>query len=80
LQHAHLSSPLHGKPLLDTKKITLIAGAYDRVVPVQTIEKLGQAWGGLPVTVVPQGHFGYRAMRVALCDLFAGATRIANSQ
>ena len=22
LQHAHLSSPLHGKPLLDTKKIT----------------------------------------------------------
>jgi hypothetical protein len=32
------------------------------------------------VAVVPQGHFGYRAMRVALCDLFAGATRIANSQ
>jgi hypothetical protein len=77
LQHAHLSSPLHGKPLLDTKKITLIAGAYDRVVPVQTIEKLGQAWGGLPVTVVPQGHFGYRAMSVALRELFAGATRDA---
>ena len=66
LRHAHLSSPLHGKPLLDTKKITLIAGAYDRVVPVRTIERLAQAWGGLPLTVVPQGHFGYRAMRVAL--------------
>ncbi len=69
LQHAHLSSPLHGKPLLDTKKITLIAGAYDRVVPVQTIERLAQAWGGLPVTIVPQGHFGYRAMGVALRGL-----------
>lgn len=69
LQHAHLSSPLHGKPLLDTKKITLIAGAYDRIVPVKTIERLAQAWGGLPVTVVPQGHFGYRAMGVALRKL-----------
>jgi pimeloyl-ACP methyl ester carboxylesterase len=69
LQHAHLSSPLHGKPLLDTKNISLIAGAYDRVVPVQTIERLAQAWGGLPVTVVPQGHFGYRAMGVALREL-----------
>jgi pimeloyl-ACP methyl ester carboxylesterase len=69
LQHAHLSSPLHGKPLLDSKKITLIAGAYDRVVPVPTIERLAQAWGGLPVTVVPQGHFGYHAMRVALREL-----------
>jgi len=69
LQHAHLSSPLHGKPLLDTKKVKLIAGTYDRVVPVQTIERLAQAWGGLPVTVVPQGHFGYRAMGVALQEL-----------
>jgi pimeloyl-ACP methyl ester carboxylesterase len=69
LQHAHLSSPLHGKPLLDTKKITLIGGAYDRVVPVQTIERLARAWGELPVTVVPQGHFGYRAMAVALREL-----------
>jgi pimeloyl-ACP methyl ester carboxylesterase len=69
LQHAHLSSPLHGKPLLDRRKITLIAGAYDRVVPVQTIERLAKAWGGPPVTVVPQGHFGYRAMGVALRGL-----------
>jgi pimeloyl-ACP methyl ester carboxylesterase len=69
LQHAHLSSPLHGRPLLDPKRITLIAGAYDRIVPVQTMERLAQAWGGLPVTVVPQGHFGYRAMAVALRTL-----------
>jgi hypothetical protein len=69
LQHKHLSSPLHGKPLVDIKKITLIAGAYDRVVPIQTIERLAQAWGGLPVTVVLQGHFGYRAMGVALRKL-----------
>jgi Alpha/beta hydrolase domain containing 18 len=69
LQHAHLSSPLHGKPLLDRRKITLIAGAYDRVVPVQTIERLAQAWDGPPVMVVPQGHFGYRAMGVALRGL-----------
>jgi pimeloyl-ACP methyl ester carboxylesterase len=69
LQHAHLSSPLHGRPLPDTKRITLIAGAYDRIVPLQTMERLAQAWGGLPVTVVPQGHFGYRAMGVALRTL-----------
>jgi pimeloyl-ACP methyl ester carboxylesterase len=88
LQHAHLSSPLHGKPLVDPSKITLIAGTYDRVVPVQTIERLAEAWGGLPVTVVPQGHFGYRAMRVALDGLFAAAnghpvrpaSRIADSR
>ncbi|HZC36140.1 MAG TPA: hypothetical protein VE242_11030, partial [Chthoniobacterales bacterium] len=73
LQHAHLSSPLHGKPLIDPGKITLIAGAYDCVVPVQTIERLAEAWGRLPVTIVPQGHFGYRAMRVALRELSARA-------
>ena len=77
LQHAHLSSPLHGKPLLDSKKITLIAGAYDRIVPVQTIERLAQAWGGLPVIVVPQGHFGYRAMGVALRERLAVADKLA---
>jgi pimeloyl-ACP methyl ester carboxylesterase len=75
LHHAHLSSPLHGKPLLDPKKITLIAGAYDRVVPVQTIKRLAKAWGGLPVTVVPQGHFGYRAMGVALQRLLPNMNR-----
>jgi pimeloyl-ACP methyl ester carboxylesterase len=84
LRHAHLSSPLHGKPLIDPSKITLIAGAYDRVVPVQTIERLAEVWGGLPVTVVPQGHFGYRAMRVALDRLFAAANsdpvRLASSR
>jgi pimeloyl-ACP methyl ester carboxylesterase len=69
LQHAHLSSPLHGKPLPAVERITLIAGAHDRVVPVQTIQRLAQAWGDLPVTVVPQGHFGYRAMNTALREL-----------
>jgi hypothetical protein len=75
LQHAHLSSPLHGKPLLDIKKVKLIAGAYDRVVPVETIERLAQAWGGLPVTIVHQGHFGYRAMGVALRELLPPKSR-----
>jgi hypothetical protein len=70
LQHAHLSSPLYGKPLLDPARISLIAGKYDRVVPMDTIERLAEAWGGLPITVVPQGHFGYRAMDVALRQIF----------
>jgi hypothetical protein len=70
LQHAHLSSPLHGKPLLDPERISLIAGRYDRVVPIQTVKRLAEAWGGLSITVVPQGHFGYRAMNVALREFF----------
>jgi hypothetical protein len=72
LEHAHLSSPLYGKPLVDSNRIRLIAGRYDRVVPVKTIERLAEAWGGLPVTVVSQGHFGYRAMGVALQEIFGG--------
>jgi hypothetical protein len=32
-QHAHLSSPLDGKPLIDPKRIHLIGGEFDQIVP-----------------------------------------------
>jgi hypothetical protein len=61
-QHAHLSSPLDGKPLIDLKRIFLIGGEYDKIVPVQALWRLADTWSLKSVEVVPQGHFGYVAM------------------
>ena len=61
-QHAHLSSPLNGKPLIDPTRIYLVAGEYDQIVPVQALWRLADTWSLKSVEVVPQGHFGYVAM------------------
>jgi hypothetical protein len=60
--HAHLSSPLDGKPLVDPKRIYLVAGEYDRIVPVNTLQRLADAWNLKSLEIAPQGHFGYVAM------------------
>jgi pimeloyl-ACP methyl ester carboxylesterase len=64
--HAHLSSPLHGRPLMDPKRIWVVAGEYDRIAPVSTLRTLADTWNLKDIQIVPQGHFGYIAMGTAL--------------
>ena len=65
-EHAHLSSPFDQKPLVDPNRIHLLAGEFDRIVPVKTLERLAETWNLQNVEIVPQGHFGYIAMNRVL--------------
>ncbi len=71
-RHAHLTSPLHGKPRTDRNRIVLATGAYDRIAPPDRIEALAAAWDGARVIASPQGHFGYVAAR----DMFTAVTEL----
>lgn len=71
-RHAHLSSPMHGKPSTPRDRTILAIGAYDRIAPPDRVEALAAAWGGARVIVSPQGHFGYVAAR----DMFAAVREI----
>ncbi|MDD5200972.1 MAG: hypothetical protein PHC88_14355 [Terrimicrobiaceae bacterium] len=64
-RHAHLTSPLHGKPLTARDRITLIAGRYDTVAPPAGLRELAAAWAGSQYVEVRQGHFGYAAIEEA---------------
>ncbi len=63
-KHAHLSSPLHGIPLCDRKRIVLVNGTYDRISPPAELQKLADKWGTPAPLKAPQGHFGYIALRM----------------
>lgn len=65
----HLGSPLHGRPLCDPSRIVITAGAHDRISPPEDLERLALAWRGSRLLVVPQGHFGYRALRETVAIL-----------
>lgn len=71
-RHAHLSSPLHGKPSTPRDRIILAIGAYDRIAPPDRVEALAEAWDGASVITSRQGHFGYVAAR----DMFAAVRKI----
>jgi len=62
-RHAHLSSPLHGKPATPSDRIVMATGAWDRIAPPGRIEALASAWNGARVITSAQGHFGYVAAR-----------------
>ena len=64
-RHAHLSSPLHGRPLTPPDRIVLIAGSYDTVAPASELRELANAWRGSHYVEVRQGHFGYAALAEA---------------
>jgi pimeloyl-ACP methyl ester carboxylesterase len=64
-RHAHLTSPLHGVPLVEPEQITIIAGSYDTVAPPAALRELAAAWPGANYVEVRQGHFGYAAMEEA---------------
>jgi pimeloyl-ACP methyl ester carboxylesterase len=65
-RHAHLTSPKDGRPLCDPRRILLIGGTYDKIVPMTILKNLQNAWSGPRLIEVKQGHFGYSAMGVAL--------------
>jgi len=65
----HLVSALRGYPLCDPSKIIITAGLYDRISPIEDLECLAQKWQGARLITVPQGHFGYRALRETINHL-----------
>jgi len=66
-RHAHLSAPAKVRPKTVGKRIVIVGGSYDRLSPVSSLKALSSSWGAL-YREVPQGHFGYRAMRAALVE------------
>jgi pimeloyl-ACP methyl ester carboxylesterase len=65
-QHAHLSCPFAQKPLVDPNRIHLLAGEFDQIVPVKTLQRFAETWNVPNLEIVPQGHFGYVAMNRVL--------------
>jgi pimeloyl-ACP methyl ester carboxylesterase len=59
----HLISPLHGVPLCDPSSILLTGGLHDRISPLADLTLLQSRWPGSSLLQVPQGHFGYAALR-----------------
>jgi len=68
-RHAHLSSPLHGVPLCGAERVVITAGRYDSVSPISELLELQRRWPGATLLDVPQGHFGYAAMRETLREI-----------
>ena len=44
----------------------MIGGTHDRLSPPESLRSLCESWGGAHYLEVNQGHFGYRAMDLAL--------------
>ena len=65
-RHAHLSSPAKRQPLTPPDRITVIGGTHDRLSPPESLRSLCESWEGARYLEVNQGHFGYRAMKLAL--------------
>ena len=65
-RHAHLTSPLHGRPTCAGERVLIIGGTYDTIVPASVLRRLAQLWPQSRLVLVEQGHFGYAAMREAL--------------
>jgi pimeloyl-ACP methyl ester carboxylesterase len=65
-RHAHLTSPLHGRPACEGKRVLIIGGTYDTITPPSVLKRLAQVWPESRFTLVEQGHFGYAAMGEAL--------------
>jgi 1-acyl-sn-glycerol-3-phosphate acyltransferase len=61
-RHFHLSSPLHGRPVCDPRRILFVTGEFDSIAPPVEIEAIHQRWHGSELLRVRQGHFGHRMM------------------
>jgi len=68
-RHFHLSSPLHGRPVCDPRRILFVTGEFDAIAPPEEIEAIHQIWRGSELLRVRQGHFGYRMMRETIARL-----------
>ena len=69
LPFEHLASPQRGKPLCDPANILVTGGLHDRISPITDLEKLTESWPGSKLLRVPQGHFGYRALRETMTQI-----------
>jgi hypothetical protein len=69
LPFQHLASPQSGKPLCDPANILVTGGLHDRISPLTDLEKLTESWSGSKLLRVPQGHFGYRALRETMTQI-----------
>jgi pimeloyl-ACP methyl ester carboxylesterase len=59
-RHAHLSSPFRAPPTGNVAERTVIvAGRFDRIVRLDDLIALRDAWPGSELIKVSQGHFGY---------------------
>lgn len=71
-RHAHLSSPMSGRPSGALAARTLIVGGqFDRVVRLRDLEALHAAWPNSELITLPQAHFGYGMIPRALSWLEA---------
>ncbi len=68
-RHFHLSSPVHGRPVCDARRILFVTGEFDSIAPAAEIEAIHQTWRGSELLRVRQGHFGYRIMRETIAHL-----------
>jgi 1-acyl-sn-glycerol-3-phosphate acyltransferase len=68
-RHSHLSSPLHGRPVCDPKRILFVTGEFDSIAPPAEIEAIHQTWRGSELLRVRQGHFGHRMMPETIAHL-----------
>ncbi|MCX7713226.1 MAG: alpha/beta hydrolase, partial [Chthoniobacterales bacterium] len=69
-RHGHLTAPAKGNPMCELRRILLCGGRYDSVSPMERLRWLAREWGGCEVLEVPQGHFGYTALNVAVGRVF----------
>ncbi len=65
-RHAHLTSPLDGRPACEGKRVLVIGGSYDTIAPPSVLRRLATVWPESQFALVEQGHFGYAAMREAI--------------
>ena len=65
-RHAHLTSPLDGRPVCEGNRVLIIGGAYDAIAPPAVLKRLAEVWPDSRFTLVEQGHFGFEAMREAI--------------
>ena len=68
-RHFHLSSPFHGQPLCDPKRILFVTGEFDAIAPPAEIEAIHEKWCGSELLRVRQGHFGYRMLGETIARL-----------
>jgi 1-acyl-sn-glycerol-3-phosphate acyltransferase len=68
-RHYHLSSPASNQPVCAADRVLFVAGEFDLIARPRDIEAIHRTWHGSQLLRVPQGHFGYRAMRETVARL-----------
>jgi pimeloyl-ACP methyl ester carboxylesterase len=59
-RHTHLSSPRTAAPAGNgAERSLIIGGTFDRIVRLQDLMALRDAWPGCDLITLPQAHFGY---------------------